>query len=513
MLFLCPLLPWWFANQDLFKATHLDSESVEKKALFVPRRDQCPSPGLVPLAVTDMLVTLREYPHCPLLHTPHTNYPSASHSFRVTTHKSDMGNVSSTTAKAFEFKAPSGQITFDFWKKKGKEHEQGDNQPDSQAVIQQATATTASIPTPTVFPRFPSLAPELQQRVWIEAMRKPGLHFLALVEPGAPNAMNDPDTGLPMLQLMEPSGRASRVICTLTSHWPPWLPYGEYYTTYFPEGMKSAYFNYRNIMSIYPWLPQFIQRHAMIRPLTIPLYNGRGPPKEAIIDAATDLVYIKFRSFKCDPDTSFMGHPVHALRDFDMNFSDISNLEGIRHVVLEMPRSPCLFWNDFGFVNFCSWCGFHIDNHESRETNVSSRALSKAGFLQCLPDLESVYLIFPDLKQGPVDLDVDKRYTVTGYPEPLGKRGTDARRHAGQERWESSADPVFRCDGGALRELRGAHIILPLAEILETFQHYYVGTPPYVTINGQPEPVGDQTEFNELIKVKFKFAVWVEEEE
>lgn len=424
-----------------------------------------------------------------------------------------MGNVSSTNAQAFEFKAPSGQITFDFSKNMGKEHEeQSDNGPDTQAVVRQAIATTANISKPTIFRLFPRLPNELKEMVWKEALRKPGLHFLAVVEPQAPNAMNtNPHTGLPMFQLMEPSGGVSelRVIVTMTGRR---LAYGEYYTTYFPEGMKSAYFNWRNIMSICPFGPEFIQEKGMIRPLTIPLHNGGGAPKEAVIDAATDLVYIKFRMpnpHRPQTETYFMAHPIHLVRDLHLGRSDNTNLAGIRHVVLEMPRGSCMFWYMAGPGHFCSWCGFHLIHHDS---NVSNLAYLKAKFLGSLPDLESVYLVFPDVKQGPVDPDVDKRYTVTGYPEPLGEHGTDARRYAGQERWESSADPIFRCDGGALRELRGAHIILPLAEILETFQHYYVIHPPFVTLNGQPQPIFLQEEYNQRMNVKFKIAVWVEEE-
>src|SRR6185436_8616169 len=105
--------------------------------------------------------------------------------------------------------------------------------------------------------------------------------------------------------------------------------------------------------------------------------------------------------------------------------------------------AACLYWPaDVRLL--CGVCGKHRSVHDNK---VSSELWLIADFLHCFEDLETVYLIFNDVKQGPFDRVRDHRYTVSGIPDAKGGR-------AKKERWDNSPATVFRGDGGSVRELR-----------------------------------------------------------
>ena len=312
--------------------------------------------------------------------------------------------------------------------------------------------------------------------VWAERMQKPGLHFLVVQVPLKGGPANDNEQGLRKIKLTETCHQVAEV------HAP--------YRSYFPKGMRSAYHEWAELTTAFPFARRAMEL-ALVSPLKIPAHNNI----DITIDTATDLVYLKFH-WKPQKGGKSQYVPSPA---YWMLVLDHSDLKGIRHVALEMSIvDDCIFWpSEINMI--CGQCGCHKDEHND---DVSSELWLIADFLHCLDDLESVYLIFNDIKQGPLDPRRDPRYTVSGSPDANAVE-TDPSR------WDTSPDPVFRGGGGSVRELRGAHVVLPVAHIADTLQAYYCYH--MKTSIGEIEAVSQRPK-PERVLVKFKLATCTPDE-
>jgi hypothetical protein len=355
------------------------------------------------------------------------------------------------------------------------EHHQNKNNPGEEAVAHDVSLQPAEPAVEVSRPFLPSglrsMPPEIQAMIWAEKMQKPGLHFLTVQVPlkGGPN--NNNDAGVRKIKLTEPCHKVIEV------HAP--------YRSYFPKGMRSAYHEWAELSKTFPFARNAME-HALIAPLTIPAHNNM----DITIDAATDLLYLKFHwKPKERGPSQYVPSPAYW-----MLILDHSDLKGIRRVAFEMPMivDDCIFWPS-DTDNVCGQCGHPKDEHDD---DTSSELWLIADFLHCFEDLEAVYLVFNDIDQGPVDTRRDPAYTVSGRPDVKAVE-TDASR------WDSSPDPVFRCDGGSLRELRGGHVVLPVAPVADTLQAYYVFH--CKTAIGAVEAVS-QRKKAERMPVKFKLA-------
>ena len=284
-----------------------------------------------------------------------------------------------------------------------------------------------------------SMPAEIQGMVWTEKMRKPGLHFLAVHVPLNATSANCNEHGLRKIKLTEPCHKIYE------KHEP--------YRSYFPKGIRSAYHEWAELSTTFPFARPALQR-SLVKPLTIPTHNHLN----ITIDAATDLVYLKSHWKPNKNPSQYVPSPAYW-----MLILDFSELRGIRHVAVEMNKiNGCIFWPSDP-DEICGACGIHKDYHND---DISSELWLVADFLHCLEDLESVYIVFNDITQGPFHPQLDPRYTVSGQP--------DAHARSEASRWDTSPDPYFCGDGGSVRELRGNHIILSVAHIVETLQAYYV---------------------------------------
>lgn len=353
-------------------------------------------------------------------------------------------------------------------------HHQNKNNSGEESVAQNVTLQAAKPAVEVSKHYIPSglysMPPEIQSMIWAEKMRKPGLHFLAVQVPLKGGPQNNNEHGLRKIKLTETCHKVAEV------HAP--------YRSYFPKGMRSAYHEWADLSKSFPFARDAMKR-ALLEPLTIPAHNN----VDITIDAATDLVYLKFLwRLKDRGPSQYVPSPAYW-----MLILDHSDLKGIRHVAFEMNTTDeCIFWPS-EINNVCGQCGNAKDEHDD---DVSSELWLIADFLHCFEDLESVYLVFNNIKQGPFDARRDLRYTVSGRPDVKAVE-TDASR------WESSPDPVFRGAGGSVRELRGTHVVLPVAHIADTLQAYYVFH--CKTAIGEVEAIS-QRKKAERMPVKFKLA-------
>lgn len=363
---------------------------------------------------------------------------------------------------AWDFSLPSGHNQ--------KKVNRGE-EPVAQNVALQVAMPVFDVWKPSIPRCYHSMPPEIQGMIWAEKLRKPGLHFLAVHV-------------FPVFKLHNSnSAGVSKIILTEISHDVSELEYP--YRTYFPKGMRSAHNEWAELSRTFPFARDAMKQ-AFIQPLTIPTPSG----DDIVIDAATDLLYLKFH-----------WKPVKARRPqyiqspaYWMLVLDNSELKGIRHVAFEFDKfEDCVFWPS----EVKDICGFCDDPMEEHDEDISSELWLIADFLHCFQDLESVYLVFKDIEQGPVDRGHDMRYTVSGRPDVHAIQ-TDPSR------WDSSPGLTFRCDGGYVRELRGTHVILPIAHISEALHAYYVFH--CKTAIGQVEAVSKRKRADRL-NVKFKLAI------
>jgi hypothetical protein len=263
------------------------------------------------------------------------------------------------------------------------------------------------------------------------------------------------------------------------------LEISEPYRSYFPKGIRSAYHDWAELSSSFPYARRAMEL-ALVEPLTIAPHNNLS----ITIDAATDLLYLKFLwRPKRGHQPQYVPSP-----GYWMLILDHSHLNGIRHVAFEMnPVEFCIYWPSDNTSMTCAQCGSAKADHDD---DVSSELWLLADFLHCLQDLETVYLVFNDIKQGPFDARLDARYTVSGNPT-VTAGATD------QTRWDTSPDPVFRGAGGSVRELRGSHVVLPVAHVVDTLQAYYMYHNR--TSIGEVEAISQRTK-EERKLVKFKLA-------
>ncbi|OIW28161.1 hypothetical protein CONLIGDRAFT_634489 [Coniochaeta ligniaria NRRL 30616] len=261
------------------------------------------------------------------------------------------------------------------------------------------------------------------------------------------------------------------------------------YRSYFPKGMRSAYQKWAELSQTFPFARDAMKR-ALISPLTIPAHNNT----DITIDAATDLVYLKFHWKPSKKGRSqYVQSPAYW-----MLILDHADLKGIRHIAFEMSTiDECIFWPSES-ADVCGSCGCDKDEHDDE---TSSELWLLADFLHCFEDLESVYLVFNDIDQGHFDPRRDLRYTVSGRP--------DVKARTDESRWDSSPDPVFRGDGGSVRELRGNHLVLPVAHVADTLQAYYVFH--CKTAIGEVEAFSSRKKA-ERMPVKFKLATCTRDE-
>lgn len=351
-----------------------------------------------------------------------------------------------------------------------------DGQPVAQNVTLQAAKSAVEVSKSFLPIGFRSLPPEIQAMVWTEKMEKPGLHFLAVHVPLKEHPVNNNEMGVRKIKLTE----ACHKVHEITSP----------YRSYFPKGMRSAYHKWAELSETFP-LARNTLEHALLKPLTIPSHNNY----DITIDAVTDLLYLKFhwKPTRRGP-SQYVQSPAYW-----MLILDHADLKGIRHIAFEMSLiETCIFWPS-GSGDACGSCGRDKDKHDDE---VSSELWLLADFLHCFEDLESVYLVFNDIKQGQVDPQHDLSYTVSGRPVAKA-RETDASR------WSSSPGPVFRGDGGSVRELRGNHVVLPVAHIADTLQAYYVFH--CKTAIGEVEAFSKRKKA-ERMPVKFKLATCTRDE-
>lgn len=159
---------------------------------------------------------------------------------------------------------------------------------------------------------------------------------------------------------------------------------------------------------------------TMLNPLTVANRTGAG----ITIDASTDVLYLKFH-YKEDKKTHFTPFPAYW-----MLIMDYSALGGIRHIALEfqMPSDKCIYWptedkrvplgrGQGPQQCICGLCGKHQSTH-SKATMAKYWLI--VDFLHCLGNLETVYLVFTNVKQGPVDHLRDEHYTASGVADPKG---------------------------------------------------------------------------------------------
>lgn len=353
-------------------------------------------------------------------------------------------------------------------------HHQTKNNSGAQSVAQNVTLQAAEpaveVSKPSVPSGLHSMPPEIQAMIWAERMQKPGLHFLAVQVPLKNSPQNNNAQGLRKIKLAETCHKVAEL------HTP--------YRSYFPKGVRSAYHEWDELSKTFPFARNAMER-ALIEPLTIPAHNN----VDLTIDAATDLVYLKFLwKPKERGPSQYVPTPAYW-----MLILDHSDLKGIRHVAFEMNvADECIFWPS-EIDNICGQCGQPKDEHDD---DVSSELWLISDFLHCLDDLESVYLVFNDIKQGPIDTRRDLRYTVSGRPHVKAVQ-TDASR------WDASPDPVFRGTGGSVRKLRGTHVVPPIAHIADTLQAYYVFH--CKTAIGEVEAISQRKKADRML-VKFKLA-------
>lgn len=243
--------------------------------------------------------------------------------------------------------------------------------------------------------RYRKLPLELKVKIWAEMMVKPGLHFFAVRVPqkgGVSHWVND--DGVAKLVLLPPTHRIRK--------------FGYPYTGYFPKGKDSAYINWLKLAGNDP-VTRELMMMAMITPLVV-FSSNQG---DVWIDAATDVVYLKFQhKRRLDfSNSTFLPYPA-----FWMQALDHTALRGIRHVALEFERlTECIFWP--GGNHLCVFCGRVSGVHSQAAT---SKILAVADFLHCFADLETVHAVFNKVKQGPVDPRRDEHYTVSGFADPKG---------------------------------------------------------------------------------------------
>ncbi|KAB5578135.1 hypothetical protein GE09DRAFT_541600 [Coniochaeta sp. 2T2.1] len=315
-------------------------------------------------------------------------------------------------------------------------------QPETHDAALQVAGTQPSVADskkpshPYIPTSFFSMPAEIQGMIWAEKMRKPGLYFLAVHVPHKATLANCNEHGVRKIKLTEPCHKIYE------KHEP--------YRSYFPNGIRSAYHQWADLSTTFPFARPAMKR-SLVKPLTIATHNNLN----ITIDAATDLLYLKFHWKPGKNPSQCVPSPAYW-----MLILDFSELRGIRHVAIELNKiDTCIFWPSDP-NELCGACGIHKDEHDDE---ISSELWLVADFLHCL---ESVYIVFNDIKQGPFHPQLDPRYTVSGQP--------DAHARSQESRWDTSSDPVFRGDGGSVRELRSNHIILPVAHIVETLQAYYV---------------------------------------
>lgn len=376
----------------------------------------------------------------------------------------------------------------------------------------QGVRASAAMPTLEPFNtrRFLGLPNEIKDEIWEHLIEKPGLHFLAVVpdifkngkdmiylEDDSESEADDELAVNPTIEIKEPVPSSKSGFD-------------------FPKNKKSAYLTWAQLASA-PHIRPLVFVVGMIKPFTI----GSCLTWKATVDAADDLLYLKF-GYRDKPHRGlfYKSWPAKWMGGWGNRA-----LEGICNVALEFPPperfnmndpARCPFWLDVvghgpccvvencpNPDHFCSWCDVNDQGHRPQ---VIRPFQILAEFLHCLPDLETVYLVFANVKQGPFS---SKRYTVSGYPEPL--KGAKSQRPYQPQRWETSPAPLFRCQGGALTEMHGTRIVRPLAWLVETCQAYYVFHSPE---RGQGyDPPMAQRKLGKRMRVEFKMAVWVDEEE
>jgi hypothetical protein len=260
---------------------------------------------------------------------------------------------------------------------------------------------------------------ELQMNIWTELMEKPGLHFFALYFPDEDRvARRDVDQfgagGIPHMMLAEPKALQDSDI------------FDEPFVSYFPLGVQSAYERWAKLAMHDPSgdsqaIAEAVVKRSFIKPLSITYSLASGPTK-IDIDAATDVVYLKFYYEYRGNSTYYVPWPCWWMLVYDKSL-----LKGIRHIAIELdPVDFCIFWPCPDDVDMCAACNYHVSYHEKSE---SSRLWMLADFLHCLEDLEVVYCVFNEAQQGPADTNIDGIYTVSGMPLVDGTEDSDRWKH------------------------------------------------------------------------------------
>lgn len=382
-------------------------------------------------------------------------------------------------SQAFKLEAvPQTAWDFSFLSANHQKLEQDNSgkQSVAQDVTLQAVETAVEISKAFIPSGLFSMPPEIQSMIWAEKMQKPGLHFLAVHVPLNEHPANSNEMGIRKIKLTEICHKVDSI------HSP--------YRSYFPTGMRSAYHKWAELSETFPFARDAL-KHSLIKPLKIAAFNNY----DITVDAATDLLYLKFHWKPSKKGRSqYVQSPAYW-----MLILDHSELKGIRHIAFEMNMiESCIFW-PCEADQVCGACGLGKDEHDD---DISSELWLLADFLHCFDDLETVYLVFNDVNQGKVDPKSDLHYTASGRPD-VKAREKDASR------WDSSPDTVFRGDGGSVRELRGNHVVLPVAHIADTLQAYYVFH--CKTAIGPVEAFSKRLKV-ERMPVKFKLATCTRDE-
>lgn len=236
---------------------------------------------------------------------------------------------------------------------------------------------------------------------------------------------------LGMIRLVEPEeGRPSGSFLTVGQSFPPGCVSA--YKTY--DGMKQV--PGISKVTALKSLGEFEQR------LHIPLGGG----KAATIDAANDLVYVKFFKWSNLPNSAFETAMYSKSPSNYHHQRCYQSLSGIRRVALEIDdrwTQRCTRPTELRQQQACM-CRTSKSCHSPAYEEAMKRLVS---FLWCFPDLECVYLVFDYNPQWDMRSGIRKRYTTFGPGERLNF--TSSRRRV---KWTKREADTFHCPGGTLRE-------------------------------------------------------------
>lgn len=339
-------------------------------------------------------------------------------------------------------------------------------------------------------PMFLTFPSEIQVMIWKESIIRPGIHFLAVAltrdsavwDPRDPHLWKKPlmvetivfPDGTPEdVEIWEPEDGDSytRGLVRLVKPVPRPRRKAASFMTYaenFPAGCSSAYNSFDNAIKMCAALTPDQLRRQYERPLQLPLGDG----SEVTIDAATDLVYIKFFS-----DFNTGGHNACHMYTrspsadlFTHRRRDAKSFKGIRRVALEidpMFLETCVMPESGNLIvgRTCIFCNQSRPKHGLHDTAFKNLAK----FLHCFPDLDEVHLVFPWSPRWMLQEGVGNRFRADkappstaqqlrdynrAKPQPTHGDDDDVNQPTGNPRYRfrDRKGAVFECGGGTLRE-------------------------------------------------------------